>query len=1033
MERRTQNRVVRLFREKLDYDYLGNWIDRAGNSNIETDLLERFLLEEQGYDPTLVARALHEIQRVAGDTSRRLYDRNHAVYDLLRYGVKVRSDVGEQVETVWLIDWEHPERNQFAIAEEVAVPGGPGAFAKRPDIVLYVNGIALGVLELKRSIVFVAEGIRQNLDSQKAEFIEGFFSTVQLVMAGNDTEGLRYGVIGTKEKYFLTWKEPSEVENPLDRALLQMCTKPRLLELIHDFISFDRGQKKICRPHQYFGVKLAQERVAVDRGGIIWHAQGSGKSLTMVWLTKWIREHIDDARVLIVTDRRELDEQIERVYLGVNEQIHRTTSGADLITRLDSTSPWLMCSLIHKFGGRDDDEAEPDVAGYVDELRKAVPAGFEAKGRIFVFVDECHRTQSGILHEAMKTILPNATLIGFTGTPLLRKDKQRSVEVFGTYIHQYLFREAVEDKVILDLLYEARDIDQRLTSPDKVDQWFEAKTDGLTEVAKAQLKRRWGTMQQVLSSRSRVDQIVADVMLDMETRDRLKSGAGNALLVCDDIAAACRYYEAFSRTDLKGKCAIVTSYRPTAASIKGEASGEGDTEALLKFDTYRRMLADWFRETAEEAATKTEEFESKVKEQFINEPGQMKLLIVVNRLLTGFDAPPATYLYLDKALQDHGLFQAVCRVNRLDTADKEYGYIVDYMDLFRSLSDSMRHYGVGYAGDALAGFDDEDVRGLLKDRLAVGRERLEEARESVKALCEPVDRPRDSAAFRRYFCGPDAESIKANESSRLTLYRSVASLVRAFANIANEMEAAGYSADEVEQIRREVDLYEKVRTEVKLASGDYIDLKMYEPAMRHLIDTYIQADPSTKISAFDNKTLIELMVEQGPEAIDALPDGLRNDEEAAAETIENNVRKLIIDETPINPKYYERMSELLDALIEQRRRDAITYREFLAEAARLAQQAIAGPEDEGYPESITTAGRKALYDNLGQDEELALRIDRALRFGAQDGWRTHPVKRRAVAIAVAQAITASEGRDVGVDDPEVAAIVSLADAHVDEF
>ncbi len=268
IERRTQNRVVRHFQEQLGYRYLGDWTDRVGNRNLEADHLQPFLRDVQGYDEALVSRALHHLKTTAGDTSKSLYDRNRGVYELLRYGVKVRADVGDMTETVWLIDWKHPERNDFAVAEEVTVaPTATGSHAKRPDLVVYVNGIALAIIELKRSTVSVAEGIRQNLDSQKREFIEPFFSTVQLVMAGNDTEGLRYGVIETPERYYLTWKEPSDVENPLDRAVLQLCAKGRFLELIHDFVVFDRGVKKVCRPHQYFASRPRRPTPSGVRAG----------------------------------------------------------------------------------------------------------------------------------------------------------------------------------------------------------------------------------------------------------------------------------------------------------------------------------------------------------------------------------------------------------------------------------------------------------------------------------------------------------------------------------------------------------------------------------------------------------------------------------------------------------------------------------------------------------------------------------------------------------------------------------------------
>ncbi|MEI7901992.1 MAG: type I restriction endonuclease subunit R [bacterium] len=1015
IEKKTQARVVRLFREQLRYDYLGDWTDREGNRNIEEDLLRKFLREKQRYDDSLITRALHLLIRAAGDTSKSLYDRNKAVYELLRYGVKVKAEVGENTQTVWLIDWKQPEKNDFAIAEEVTVLGADTkAHTKRPDVVLYVNGIALGVLELKRSIISVAEGIRQNLDNQKKVFIEPFFSTMQWMMAGNDTEGLRYGAIQTTEKYYMTWKEENSGENPLDRALVQLCGKARFLELIHDFIVFDAGVKKLCRPNQYFGVRAAQAHVKRREGGIVWHTQGSGKSLTMVWLSKWIREHVTDARVLIITDRAELDEQIERVFKGVNEDIYRTKSGADLIATLNATTPWLMCSLIHKFGGKEEGAEVGDIPGYIEELQKALAHGFAAKGNLFVFVDECHRTQSGELHKAMKAILPSAMFIGFTGTPLLKTDKQKSIEVFGRYIHTYKFDEAVKDGVVLDLRYEARDIDQRITSQKKIDQWFEAKTKGLTDLAKAQLKQRWGTMQKVLSSQSRLEQIVADILMDMETRDRLKSGRGNAMLISGNIYQACKFYELFAKTDLNGRCAIVTSYRPSAGDLKGEESGEGETEHLHQYSIYQNMLAEWFNEPPETAVNRVEEFEKLVKKKFIDEPGQMKLLIVVDKLLTGFDAPPATYLYIDKEMRDHGLFQAICRVNRLDGDDKEYGYIIDYKDLFKSLEGAVHDYTSG----ALDGYDKEDVAGLLENRLGKARERLEETREAVKALCEAVETPKDSAAYLCYFCAKDsgnAEQLKANEPNRLALYKHVAAFVRGFANLANELQEAGYSPAEIETLKAEADHYEKVRSEVKLASGDYIDLKMYEPAMRHLIDTYIRAEESEKVSAFDDLSLIQLIVERGADAVDALPEGIRKNKEAVAEAIENNVRKLIIDEQPINPKYYEKMSELLDALIEQRRKEALDYKEYLRRIVELTKQ-VTNPEVGGaYPKTINTPGKRALYDNLGRDEALALAVDAAVRASRQDDWRGNSFKvkkvRNGVRAALETAGTQMEGGD----------------------
>ena len=632
----TQRRVVAFFRDALGYACLGDWTSCPGNANVEETLLADFL-ERQGHNGRIIGKTLHELRKAAAlGGSKTLYDANREVYGLLRYGVKVQPAAGEKTVTVRPIDWSSPGGNDFAIAEEVTVTGEN---ARRPDLVLYVNGIALGVLELKRSTVSVSEGIRQNLDSQKKEFIRPFYATVQLVMAGNDTEGLRYGVVETPEKHWLRWKEadahPAAGDNPLLRELGQLCARERLLEIVHDFMVFDAGVRKTCRHNQYFGVRAAQARIRRREGGIVWHTQGSGKSLTMVWLAKWIREHVTGGRVLIVTDRTELDEQIEQVFKGVGEAIRRTRSGADLVRALDAGDEWLIGSLIHKFGTAE----EGDVDAFVTDLRGHLPKGFRARGRMFVFVDECHRTQSGKLHEAMKELLPDAMPIGFTGTPLLKDDKQRSIETFGPYIHTYKYDEAVNDGVVLDLRYEARDVDQNLTSEDRIDRWFESKTRGLSDVAKAQLKQRWGTMRKVLSSRDRLEKIVADVLLDMETRDRLKSGRGNALFVSDSIYSACRIFEMFDRTDLKGRCAIVTSYRPVASDLKGEETGEGLTEKLRQYDVYRKMLAAHFNEPEETAMHKVERFEQEVKKRFVEEPGRMKLLIVVDKLLTGFDAP----------------------------------------------------------------------------------------------------------------------------------------------------------------------------------------------------------------------------------------------------------------------------------------------------------------------------------------------------------------------------------------------------------
>ena len=711
-EKDTQKRVIEFFQDALNYTYLGNWADSADeNSNIIPEDLADWLRKQN--DPNITNKAVYQLQQAAKiGGSRTLYEANFEVYELLRYGVKVQPDVSEQHKTVWLIDWKNPENNDFGIAEEVALRGKNN---KRPDLVLYINGIAIGVLELKRSIVSISEGIRQNLANQTGTFIEWFFSTVQLVMAGNETEGLRYGVIKTPEKYWLRWKEkhaqPRTENNPLLRELSQFCNK---------------------------------------------------------------------------------------------------------------------------------------------------------------------RTQSGKLHKAMKELLPNAMLIGFTGTPLLKNDKQRSIETFGKFIDTYKYDEAVQDEVVLDLQYEARDIDQNLTSQDRIDQFFDSKTRGLNDVAKAQLKERWGTMLNVESSMNRLRKIVADIVLDMGTRDRLKSGTGNAMLVANSILSACRLYNLFQDTPLRGKCAVVTSYRPTTESIRLEETGEGLTENQQKYNTYREMLAAHFDEPPDTAMHKVDRFEQEVQKRFIEEPALMKLLIVVDKLLTGFDAPPATYLYIDKSMQDHGLFQAICRVNRIDRDDKEFGYIVDYKDLFGSLKQAM----TDYTGEAFENYDTED----------------------------------------------------------------------------------------------------------------------------------------------------------SDEAIEKLPEGIRTNPEVLAATIENNIRRVIVDKSEINPKYYEDMAQLLDELIRQRRQEAINYRQYLSEVTKVSKRVTDSTAGSNYPPNIDTRPRQAFFDNLSDDTPvdrrtaIARAIDEAIIDARSDEWRGNGFKELEIRNAI-ETVTLDDFDDDTIDVDKIFNIAKSQDEY----
>lgn len=1022
-ERATQERVIKFFQEALGYEYLGNWQDRK-NSNIEEEYLKKFL-QKHNSDEAIIKKAIEKLKKIASNQQKSLYDKNKEIYNLLRYGASNKPSISQKSIHINYIDWQNPQNNHFAIAEEVTIQG---KHTKRPDIVIYINGIAIGVLELKRSNVSITEGIRQNLDNQKREFIQDFFATIQLVMAGNDTQGLRYGTILTPERYYLEWKEENpkfnhnkkqeiprtlpkdrceKSDNILDCALYRLLRKERVLEIMHDFVVFDAGIKKLPRHNQYFGVKAAQESLRQKEGGIIWHTQGSGKSLTMVWLAKWILENNPNARVLVITDRIELDEQIEKVFKGVGEDIYRTQSAKDLISELNRSEKRLLCSLVHKFGKsqtRSYDE-------YIQELTNDLPKDFAPKGDIVVFVDECHRSQSGKLHKAMKEILKNAIFIGFTGTPLLKKDKPTTLETFGKYIHTYKFDEAVSDEVVLDLRYEAKDVDIEVTSKEKIDKWFDIKTKGLSDIAKAQLKQRWATLKKLYSSKSRMEKIVEDIIFDFELRPRLKSGRGNAMLVASSVYEACKYYEIFKSKGFD-KVAIITSYRPNVGNIKGEETGEeGEAENIKKYEVYKRMIAEYFGILEEEAVKEywIEKFEKDVKKRFIDEPAQMKLLIVVDKLLTGFDAPSATYLYIDKPMQDHGLFQAICRVNRLDDKDKDdelakdYGYIVDYRDLFKSVEKAINDYTSG----AFANFDKEDVQGLLKNRLVDAKKKLDEVLEQLEAMTEGVKPPKSINEYKDYF---------QDEHLRVEFYKKISALVRAYTNIANELDEAGYSPKEQQKIKEKVKHFTALRDELKLISGDYLDLKVYDPAMRYLIDSYIDAKESEVLAAFEDTSIIELIGSKGiKSAIENLPKDLQKPQ-TLAETIENNIAKTIAEQNETNPMYYEKMSQILQELVKKRKEEVIEYKEYLKEIEELAKMVVK-QEDSFYPETIDTPLKMAIYDNLDKNEEIALLVDEAINNAKQDGWIGNTIKERKVFNAIWKTL-ASNNEAFVVKEPE---------------
>lgn len=985
-ERKTQNRLIECLTGAgaLGYRYLGEWNKRDDNRCIEEDLLRANLLK-RGYSDAHISAALQKLLAATETTGVTLYQANLRTYKLLRYGVEVQVAAGRPFETVHLIDW-NPGKigdNDFALAEEVTLRGG---YERRPDLVLYLNGIAVAVIELKRSSVEIADGVRQLITNQEPIFNQQFFSTVQLLLAGSDSQGLRYGTVTTREEFFVEWKAaPLPAGTPitsgalLDRPVAEMCEKSRLLDLIRNFVIFDNGIKKVPRQHQFAGVKAAQERIRKREGGVIWHTQGSGKSILMVLLAKWLLEHDPEGRILVVTDRDELDKQIEGVMknagvVPADSPSPRIQNRAEFVAKLGATTPRLLCALIHKFDPADLQGPPPPI-----------------HGRFYVFVDECHRTQGGDMNKQMKRWLEGAIFIGFTGTPLLKKDaeKLRTRDIFGTYIHTYKFHEAVADKVVLDLKYEARDVPQRITSPQAIEAYFEKKTKNLNNFQKAIIRKRWATMEELMSAGERKQRIIHSIIEDFDLKPRLNNHRGTAILVAASIYDACHYFRLFQNTTLGPHCGIITSYEPNHNAISRDPA---NSDERYKFDTYTQHVLT--------NGQTTKAYEDEAKRRFIEEPANLKLLIVVSKLLTGFDAPSCTYIYLDNELRDHNLFQAICRTNRLDGDDKDYGHIVDFKELFTDVQEAIAVYSSDELDIDKGNGGSNNVE--LKDWLTEGKKQLDAAREALRYLCEPVALPREVEQFLLYFCGDAANprGLTETEPLRVSFYKAVATFVRAYGELAQDLAEAGYSDAEAAALQKEVEFYGDIRSAIKKHSGEELDIKPYEADMRHLLNTYVQADPAQDLGDLDSLSLTDLIIKTGIH--DAIARKLNEkgklSRNAVAEGIINNVRKTIIRDQLTDPKFYAEMSKLLQDLIKQSRADAADYEAFLKKAEELVKRMAEKGAVAGVP-AVLRGRHEAIviYNNLSDilanplnDEEraaLALKIDQAIREHAPAGWK----------------------------------------------
>ena len=1006
-ERAYQNRIVEMFKG-LGYHYLGKLQyakgatahkDGTKNGPIIESELRAFL--ETRYTPMQVDAALRDIReesRLPNPKMDNLCECNQRVYDLLISGIKAKPSPEKNEEDVSFFDFKYPLNNHFAIAEEVSYIDPHTSRHSRPDIVVYVNGVALAVIELKRALVSIEEGIRQSLSNER-DLIPSFFTTIQFTVAANektDTDknanmGFKYGTIGTPSNFWCNWKndqQPVNTQLTDAESFKNFFDKETFLFLVRYGVINDGGTKKVMRPHQYHALRACQERLKAKASGVIWHSQGSGKSLTMVWLAAYIRDNFANPRVLVITDRTELDNQIKQTFDHSETPIAQATSKVDLLEKLNSGKDWLISTLIHKYGvtpeaNGDGDKSDVKIplGEYLEELQATIHAnyknGFEVKGKnIFVFIDECHRTQGGRLHEAMRAIMgQDVMLIGFTGTPLLKNEKKKGYDAFkgatqlrfGDFIHTYLNKNAVDDGVILDLRYEARDVEQEISEKEKLDKVFNDLIKNTTSEREKEIRDRWATLEKVYSSKERIERIGYSILDDLSANPCFSQDWCSAMLVAGSIYSAYQYYNFFQNTctdtRLKNHCAVVTSYQPSDYDLRKNSSNpDEETEAKFKHDMALQSFEDL-------GVTTQEAYEAEAKRRFIKTPAKMKLLIVVDKLLTGFDAPPATVLYIDREMRDHTLFQAICRVNRLGTdvedgdghtikTYKQFGLIVDFKHLFGKIKDTIQRFNTG----AFDKFDETDIDGLLTDSIQAGVKRLEAARKAWSTLRSDWDAKglKTKEELTTYYKTDHLPDEPANVR-RGILYKVAQAYIVAYANLSDYMDKTGYSKDEQALIYREVREARQLSDHIKLSSEDFFDVQAYDPKMRALLDRFITAKeaetlvpPSTEFSFLDafESTSSETAAEK---TIEKARTG-----RAAAEVMEAKVRSVINSFKENNPAAYKNFSEQLQALLDEIRANTLSFRDQCIKLYDLAKKIKAG---EKYPDGIDNPCKKALWDN----------------------------------------------------------------------
>ena len=934
-ENKIQQNSINLL-QNLGYKFIGreeNLKLRGGKSSevLFREILTKKLGEINGYEykgkrykfsQSSVLKAVDELAGVSLNEG--LMVANERITNLLLLGTSLEENLEDGTRRSFsfkFIDFENLQNNDFYVTEEFEVSRVSQSDAqkhRRPDLVLFINGIPIVVIELKKSSVSFENGIKQLEKEQGKDEIAHLFKYIQLTIAANGS-GARYGTTGTAFKFYSVWKEQDEAKakeslkslingrevSALDMTLFALLSKDRLLRLVRHYIVFDKKMKKVCRYQQFFAIEETLKRVSAKKdgaraGGLIWHTQGSGKSLTMVMLTKLLKQIYINSKIIVVTDRIDLDGQIHETFENTDVKAGRASSGSDLIEKLQSGVS-VITTLVHKF---------EKVKNQKVVIRD---------GDIFVLVDESHRTQGGDLHKAMKKALPLACYIGFTGTPLLKREKN-SFAKFGGEIHRYTIDDAVKDGAVLPLLYEGRYVGQEVLDADGLTRKFDLISRELSDEAKRDLQQKWARFERVASSEQRLELIAVDI--NEHIKKSLKKSGFKAMLATQRKYDAIKYHEIFEEFG-EIKSAYVIS------SNEHEELDGGHKEYVAKAwqDTIRGY-------GSEEAYLKY------VKNEFIY-GDEIDLLIVVDKLLTGFDAPRASTLYIDKQLKEHNLLQAIARVNRLYDG-KDYGYIIDYRGLLGELDQALTNYA------SLSGFDPEDITGAVID---VRSEIIK-----AKTYYTHLDDLFSGVKFK-----DDLESYVAvleDVQKRDDFKEWLSQFARAFKlALSSEKIYDILSEEEIKAYKQRVKFYNELRKAVQLRYHEACDFGKYEAQMQKLLDTYVSAKEVNELTKLVN--IFETEFDDEVQRVEG--------KNAKADTIISAVSAVVKEKMDSNPAFYKSIAQQIQDIIDEYKAKRLSEEEKLAKA-KLLKDLITGalkPNEDRYPKEFN--GKKilfAVYDNL---------------------------------------------------------------------